>query len=99
MAMLFIDFCGLLLILIVVTQIILPLFAPNHFDFFWLFRKDKPQTDDEVPTANTGDNLRNEIKVALGLKKKADTAINAARKKTKKNLDEAAELHEKVEDL
>ena len=95
--MVFLEFCALVLVLVTLTQIIIPIFIPKHFNFFWLFRKAK-ETEDETPSEkNTGDNLRDAVKEALWIKKKADKTVEETRKKTKKNLDDAQNLHDKLE--
>jgi hypothetical protein len=95
MAITFLEFCGLLVIFLAVTQIIIPLFAPSAFDFFWLFRKNKEPGDENT---NAGDNLRNLVKEAVGLKKSTEKTINKVREKTKKNLENAKELNEQLKD-
>ncbi len=96
---LFFDFCGLLLFVILLTQIIMPLFVPKHFHLFWLFRKGILAKEGKVVEQNTGDDLRDQIKVAIGLKKKTDAFIKDVHKKTKENLDNATSLNEKVKNL
>ncbi|MFA5934143.1 MAG: hypothetical protein WC795_02920 [Candidatus Paceibacterota bacterium] len=97
MQIVFLEFCGLLLIFVVITQIIIPILFPTKFDLFWLFRKDK-KLEDRSPV-NTGDKLRNTVKEAVGLKRKTDKVIKDARKRTKENLNDAQSLDKTVKDL
>lgn len=97
MRIMFLDFCLLILIVMALTQVIMPVFFPRHFDLFWLFRKDRKPEDRS--STNTGDNLRNAVKEAVGMKKKTDEVIKDARKKTKANLDDAKSLDKTLKDL
>lgn len=78
------DFCLILLALLFLTQVVVPILFPNSFRIFWLFYKSKSK-EDETQEKNLGDNLRQEVLQAIGLKKKTDTAIKKVRKKTEKN--------------
>ena len=98
--MAFLEFCAFILLFVVITQVIMPIFAPNSFDYFWLFRKDKKVSDNtDDKKENTGDDLRKAIKEAVGIKKKADKTINDVSKKTKANLKNAQNLDNEIEGL
>lgn len=91
----FLEFCGLLLVFFAVTQIIIPVILPKHFNFFWLFGKKKNENEE----GNTGDDLRESVRKAVGLKKKTDKVIETVRDKTKANLSKAEKLDSEVENL
>ena len=88
----FMEFCGWLLILMVFTQIILPLFFPKSFHFFWLFRKKKVLEKVEKIM-----DLKDEVEQAKVLKKSTEQTVKEIRKKTRKHLKDAEKLHNELE--
>ena len=59
MRILLFDFAALLVILTLITQIVVPLFFPKHFDLYWLFKKEKAPIEGEVKKENADLNIQN----------------------------------------
>lgn len=94
--MAFLEICGLIVIVIVITQVLVPLLFPNYFRLFWIFRKKEEKPAEEKIEGNK---LEAMVKEAVVTHKKAAETIKKVQKKTKENLEHAKDLDNKLDDL
>jgi hypothetical protein len=86
----------MLLVLLLITQVLLPLCFPKKLKMFWLFRKDKEPEDSTPPNS---EDLSQQVSKVVGMKKETDAAIKDVHKKTKEHLRDATTLNKTVEGL
>jgi len=89
------EFIGFVVVFLALTQVILPLFLPKWFDYFWLFKLNK-KTENKKQEEEKDPNLSEIVDETVKLKKTTEKTIQKVRKQTKENLNKAKELDGKL---